>query len=100
MLRLRSLQLKTRNLSGINGESKPSDSSIRSSLEQLGQTRIKDMAQTKKHISNISRGLWARYVDRYFVRGGGSFMPIFHAALAIGILGYTWEYSHLSKIDF
>jgi len=95
MLKLRLLS-EPRNLSSIGGSS-PNSSSIRGSLEQLGQTRIKDMAGAKKHIGSISRGLWARYVDRYFVRGGGSFMPIFHAALAIGVLGYAWEYSHLSK---
>lgn len=70
---------------------------LKQAIEELGQTKISDISGTGRNLNKVSRGLWARYVERYFVRGGGSFTPIFHVMLGIGILGYSWEYSHLSK---
>lgn len=69
---------------------------LKQAIEELGQTKVSDVSGTGKGVRSVSRGLWARYVERYFVRGGGSFTPIFHVMLGIGILGYSWEYSHLS----
>jgi hypothetical protein len=66
-------------------------------VNDLGNTKVTDYAKTSQSVKKISRGLWGRYKDAYFVRGGGSFMPIFHAILGIGILGYSWEYNHLSN---
>lgn len=79
-----------------NGRGPQDNNNLRRAIEELGQTKVSDMAGTSKGVQSVSRGLWARYVERYFVRGGGSFTPIFHVMLGIGILGYSWEYSHLS----
>lgn len=47
-------------------------------------------------MSTISRGLWSRYVERYFAKSRGSFLPVFHLATAIGVFGYGCEYAHIS----
>lgn len=73
---------------------------LKEALRALGDTKVTDGAQTREHVKVISRGLLARYRERYFVRGGGSFLPVFHIMLGIGILGYSWEYSHLSNNVF
>lgn len=75
-----------------------SRNSVKAAFGEFSQTKLADIASTRRHMSTISRGLWARYVERYFVKGRGSFMPIFHMAMAIGAFGYSCEYSHLSTI--
>lgn len=68
---------------------------LKREVSELGNTKITDVPKTAEQVKKISRGLWARYQERYFTRDGGSFMPIFHLMLAIGIFGYSWEYPHL-----
>lgn len=73
-----------------------SESGLKRSIKDLGDTKLSDISGTRHHMRKISRGLFARYAERYFNRGGGSFTPVVHLMLGIGILGYSWEYQHLS----
>ncbi|PJF17049.1 Coatomer subunit gamma [Paramicrosporidium saccamoebae] len=71
---------------------------LKQEIHELGKTKVSDLPKTGGQVKKISRGLWTRYTERFFVRGGGSFMPVFHIMLGIGILGYSWEYSHLREL--
>lgn len=70
---------------------------MREKMNELGKTKIKEGKQTGRLVKDIGRGLFARYREKYFVRNGGSFMPIVHVMLLVGIIGYAFEYSHLKK---
>lgn len=69
-------------------------SGLEQSIKDLGDTKMSDLPNTGRHVKKISRGFFARYVGRYF--GRGSFTPVVHLMVGIGLLGYSWEYQHLS----
>jgi len=70
---------------------------LEQAMKELGEKKIGDIRGTKQAVGQVSRGLMGRYVNRYFMRKGGSIMPLFHAMVLIGAFGYACDYSHLSK---
>lgn len=73
-------------------------SEYKKTLSLLGQTKVSDFVNSRKYFGTMRKSIFQLYKDKYFGEGGGSFMPIVHLMICVGIYGYSWEYSHLSNL--
>jgi hypothetical protein len=65
----------------------------------LGQVRIVDLRETMKRLPEAGKGVFGWYASRYLNGPSKRTAPLIHLALVCGILGYSFEYSHLSKCE-
>lgn len=62
----------------------------------LGQVRIVDIKETMARLPEAGKGVFGWYAARYLNGPSKRTAPLIHMALVCGILGYSFEYSHLS----
>lgn len=62
----------------------------------LGQTKVSDVKGTLRSLKPAGRSLFQRYAQRYLLAESGQGAVLFHIILAVGTVGYCFEYPHLS----
>lgn len=62
----------------------------------LGDTKISDIKGTMKKLPDAGRGVFNWYAQRYLNSTSRRTGPLIHLALLCGVLGYSFEYPHLS----
>lgn len=62
-------------------------------LAAFGASTLRDTPKYLKDAPEVSRGLWQWYTKKYLGRSN----PFFHFMIFVGVVGYTFNYHHLSK---
>jgi hypothetical protein len=75
---------------------------FQSLLTSLGQAKVKDMgkwAQQNLSVGSLNQATsaWLQSYGRKYVKTGSG-KPIVHVMLALGLLGYTLNFAHISTV--